>query len=533
MPRPLVRPVEALHVPVPRRRLLRRRVARVGSAASGTVRIRVSDPERRALGARRTDPDALRAGLTGMALFRSVGGWIEERTGLGAMLAVPMGHRVPRNTASWAYVFGSSTLILFVMQIATGICLALVYVPSPDQAYESLQYLNYQAVLGWYLRAVHFWGSNAMVFVMTLHMIQVFLWGAHKYPRELTWVVGVLLFLCTLGMAFTGQILRWDQDAYWGLGIGTSIVARVPVIGNSVVHVLLGGPIIAGRTLSRFFAIHVFAIPGLLIALVGLHLWLVLRLGINEWPMPGRLVNRETYRRRYEEEVHRDGVPFFPDAARKDMVACGVVVLAVVVCALVFGPFGPHGVPDPTLIDTAPKPDFYFLALYALFALLPPWTETVVILVGPVIAIAVLFLVPFLASTGEKSWKRRPVAVLSVLVIVLIVATLATLGVTIPWSPKMEAWTAAPTPVRYVKGRTGLELQGALVLQNKQCRACHSLGGEGGQRGPALDGIATRQTRDQLIRQVLQGGGNMPAYGKNLNPAEVNALVAFMATLRP
>jgi len=165
--------------------------------------------------------------------------------------------------------------------------------------------------------------------------------------------------------------------------------------------------------------------------------------------------------------------------------------------------------------------------------LLPPWTETVVILVGPVIAIAVLFLVPFLASTGEKSWKRRPVAVLSVLVIVLIVATLATLGVTVPWSPKMEAWTAAPTPVRYVKGRTGLELQGALVLQNKQCRTCHSLGGEGGQRGPALDGIATRQTRDQLIRQVLQGGGNMPAYGKNLSPAEVNALVAFMGTLRP
>jgi ubiquinol-cytochrome c reductase cytochrome b subunit len=210
-----------------------------------------------------------------------------------------------------------------------------------------------------------------------------------------------------------------------------------------------------------------------------------------------------------------------------------VVLLAVVLCALLFGPFGPHGVPDPTLIDAAPKPDFYFLALYALFALLPPWTETVVILVGPVIAIAVLFLVPFLAGTGEKSWKRRPVAVLSVLVIVLAVATLAALGVVVPWSPRMEAWTAAPTPVRYVKGRTALELQGALVLQNKQCRACHSLGGEGGQRGPALDGIATRQTRDQLIRQVLQGGGNMPAYGKNLSPAEVNALVAFMETLRP
>src|SRR5262247_3129038 len=468
-----------------------------------------------------------------MALFRSVGSWIEERTGLGAMLAVPMGHRVPRNTASWAYIFGSSTLILFVMQIATGICLALVYVPSPDQAYESLQYLNYQAALGWYLRAVHFWGSNAMVLVMTLHMIQVFLWGAHKYPRELTWMAGVLLFLCTLGMAFTGQIMRWDQDAYWGLGIGASIVSRAPYVGEALVHLMLGGPIIAGRTLSRFFTLHVFVIPGLLIGLVGLHLWLVLRLGINEWPMPGRLVDRETYRKRYEEQVEKDGVPFFPVAARKDMVGMGVVVLAVLVLAAIFGPHGPKGVPDPTIIDTVPKPDFYFLALYALFALLPPWTETAVLLLGPPVAIVALLLVPFLAGTGEKSWRRRPVAVLGTVLIVLTIVTLASLGLIVPWSPIMDAWSGVPTPVHYVKGRTPLELQGALVLQNKQCRNCHDLGGEGGRRGPALDGVATRLTHDQLIRQVLQGGGNMPAYGKNLTPAEVTAVVAFMQTLRP
>jgi ubiquinol-cytochrome c reductase cytochrome b subunit len=465
--------------------------------------------------------------------LKPIGDWIEERTGLGAMLAVPLGHRVPRGTASWAYVFGSATLILFVMQIATGICLALVYVPSPDQAYESLQYLNDHAVLGWYLRAVHFWGSNAMVLVMTLHMIQVFLWGAHKYPREMTWIAGVLLFLCTLGMAFTGQVLRWDQDAYWGLGIGASIAARTPYVGSAVVHALLGGPIIAGRTLSRFFALHVFAIPGLLIGLVGLHLWLVLRLGINEWPMPGRLVDRETYRQRYEEEVARDGVPFFPVAARKDMVGMGVVVLSVLVAAAVFGPHGPNGVPNPTIIDTVPRPDFYFLSLFALFALLPPWTETVLLLIGPPLAIVLLLAVPFLAGTGEKSWRRRPVSVLSVLLIVLIVVTLASLGLVAPWSPVMDAWSALPTPVAYVKGRTPLELQGALVLQNKQCRNCHRLGDEGGRRGPALDGVGARLTRDQLIRQVLQGGGNMPAYAKNLAPAEVSALVAFLQTLRP
>jgi ubiquinol-cytochrome c reductase cytochrome b subunit len=138
-----------------------------------------------------------------------------------------------------------------------------------------------------------------------------------------------------------------------------------------------------------------------------------------------------------------------------------------------------------------------------------------------------------IAPAGEKSWRRRPVSVLSVILIVLVVTTLATLGVRSPWSPIMDAGTALATPVAYVQGRTPLQLQGALVVQNKQCRNCHSLGGEGGSRGPALDGVATRLTRDQLIRQVIQGGGNMPAYGTNLTPAEVNALVAFLETLRP
>src|SRR5437667_9893590 len=160
-----------------------------------------------------------------MALFRRVGKWLEERTGLEAAVAPVLAHRVPRSSASWWYGFGSATLTLFLLQIATGICLALVYVPSADKAYDSLLYLNGVAPLGWFLRAAHFWGSNAMVAVMTLHMIQVFLFGAHKYPRELTWIVGVFMFLWTLGMACTGQILRWAHDARLLLGIDACIVA--------------------------------------------------------------------------------------------------------------------------------------------------------------------------------------------------------------------------------------------------------------------------------------------------------------------
>src|SRR5215510_12521822 len=205
---PVVRAVAPVHVPLPRRRLLRGRLARVRAAPARVIRVRASDPRWRAVGARWAAPDALEAGVSAHDLgpLRSTLGWLEERAGLGGAIAPVLDHPVPRSTASWWYVFGSATLALFVLQIATGICLALVYVPSADGAYQSLLYLNFQAPFGWFLRAMHFWGSNAMVAIMTLHMIQVFLFGAHKYPRELTWIVGVFLFLCTLGMAFTGQI---------------------------------------------------------------------------------------------------------------------------------------------------------------------------------------------------------------------------------------------------------------------------------------------------------------------------------------
>ncbi len=463
----------------------------------------------------------------------AIGDWLEERLHLAELVRPVATHAVPRDTASWWYVFGSATLIVFALQVVTGICLSLVYSPSANDAWASLEYLDYRQPLGWFLRALHGWGSNFMVALMTVHLVQVFLFGAFKYPRELTWVVGVFLFLCTLGMAFTGQVMRFDQDAYWGLGIGASIAARTPVIGSQVVHLLLGGPIIGAETLSRFFTLHVFVVPGLLLALVGLHLLLVLQVGINEWPMPGRLVRRETYRREYEELVQRDGVPFFPVAAQRDLVFGALVVLALVLCAALLGPIGPGGIPDPTVIDTDPRPDFFFLSLFALFALLPPYTETVLILTAPVIGIALALALPFLSGTGEKSWRRRPASVLGVVLAFTILGVLSYLGVVSPWSPEMDAWSGAPTPVAYLTRRSPLELRGALIVQSKQCRNCHALGGEGGQRGPALDDVATRLTRDQLVRQVLQGGGNMPAYGRNLRPAEVAALVAFLETLRP
>ncbi|MGC2321393.1 MAG: cytochrome b N-terminal domain-containing protein, partial [Terriglobales bacterium] len=431
------------------------------------------------------------------------------------------------------YVFGSAALTVFMLQVVTGILLALIYVPSAGEAWSSLQVLNHAVSLGWFIRALHGWGSNFMVAIVLIHMVQVFLFGAYKFPRELTWIVGVFLLLMTLGMAFTGQVLRFDQDAYWGLGIGASIASRVPIIGPWAVSLMLGGPIIAGATLSRFFALHVFVIPGLLIAFVGVHLLMVLKLGINEWPMPGRIVRRATYLDEYRERTHKDGIPFVPYAVWKDVLFSGFVLLAIAVCAVLFGPFGPGGQPDPTIIQTSPHPDFFFLWLYALLSFLPPSAETPILLIGPAVAIIVLLALPFVAGEGEKSWKRRPIAVLTILMIAVALGTLTHLGEHTPWSPVMDAWSSLPIPTQYLDGRTALERRGALVFQAKQCHNCHSLDEQGGKRGPALDRVALRLTEDQLIRQVIQGGGNMPAYGKNLSPAETTALVAFLKTLHP
>src|SRR5271165_2673475 len=212
-----------------------------------------------------------------MRLMHRIGNWFDERLELGAPIRETMEHPIPRDTASWFYVFGSAAMTVFALQLVTGILLALIYVPSAGEAWNSLQILNHQVSLGWFIRALHGWGSNFMLAIVLIHMVQVFLFGAYKFPRELTWVVGVLLLLLTLGMAFTGQVLRFDQDAYWGLGIGASISSRIPILGPWAVSLLLGGPIIAGSTLSRFFALHVFVIPGLMLAFVGVHLLMVLK----------------------------------------------------------------------------------------------------------------------------------------------------------------------------------------------------------------------------------------------------------------
>jgi ubiquinol-cytochrome c reductase cytochrome b subunit len=468
----------------------------------------------------------------------AVGHWFDARLKLRDSLLPMMRHPVPREIAGpmgWWYVFGSASMTMLIIQILTGIGLALVFVPAADKAYDSLLALNYDMTLGWFLRALHYYAGSGMVVLVLVHMTQVFLHGAYKYPRELTWVLGVFLFLCTLGMFFTGQILRWDPDAYWGLAVGGSMAGRVPGIGPWVVRMLLGGPVIGGDSLSRFFALHVFVIPGALLFFLAVHLWLVLKCGVSAPPVPGQVVDPKTYDAAYEKQLEK-GVPFLGEAMLKDIAFSALAVIVVVILAAVLGPKGPTGPPDPTLAGANPRPEWPFLWLFALLSLSPAGAETFIILVFPVLLIVVLFLVPFVSNRGERAPSRRPVAVLAVVVIYTALGTLTYQGATSPWSPQMTAWSGDPIPVRLVKDSSPLRLQGAALFQSKNCRNCHALDGSGGQRGPDLTAVGTRLTNGQLIDQISNGtpgGGNMPAYGQQISPAEMTALVAFLEELRP
>lgn len=450
--------------------------------------------------------------------------WLEDRLGIVALFRPMLEHLVPPD-ARWWYVFGSATMAAFMIQVFSGVALAFSYVPSAAHAYNALQFISQQATFGRFMRGLHYYGASAMVLMMGIHMAQVFLFGSYKYPREMNWVTGSLLLGFTLIMGFTGQLLRWDQTGVWSVVVAAEQVGRAPLIGHWLARFTLGGDTVGGATLSRFFAIHVFVMPALIFAFVGLHLLLVLRHGISEPPTPGRPVDPKTYREEYHALLKKSGKPFWPDAAWRDMVFAVAMTVAIVILALVFGPPELGKPPDPSIIAADPRPDWYLLWYFAVLALLPHGTEQYFMVFGPLVAGFLLIMLPFVFPKGERSARRRPWALAFVLMVCLGIGALWIAGARANWSPDFKA---KPLPAEVVGAATGTVAEGALLFYQKGCLNCHDIAGHGGHRGPNLTFIGRKLSREQMILRIANGGLNMPAYAGNLTAQQMDLLVAFL-----
>ena len=217
-------------------------------------------------------------------MVAKIADWFDERLGWRSVWDAIFLRNIPK--VNWWFTLGSATLFIAVNQAITGILLTLYYVPTPDHADDSVQYITNQVTAGWLIRGLHHWGASAMVVLTVLHMLRVIVLGTYKFPREVTWFTGVFLLIIVIGFGFTGYLLPWDQRAYWATTVGTKIAGVTPVIGDWILRVMRGGPELSAVTLARFFGVHVWVLPATLMILVGIHLYLVIKIGISE--MPGR-----------------------------------------------------------------------------------------------------------------------------------------------------------------------------------------------------------------------------------------------------
>lgn len=461
-----------------------------------------------------------------MKQLKKLSQWLDDRTGLVKLVEEIAAHPAAPGV-KWKYVFGSAVLTAFILQVVTGIGLLTTYVSSTGGAYDSLLYITHKAPLGAFLRGMHYWGASMMMVLVACHFLRVFLMGSFKFPRELNWVSGVLLLATTAAMAFCGQIMRWDQNAVFGLVAAARMAGHVPLIGAWLAHFIIGGDVVGSYTLSRIFALHVFVLPILLVSLIGLHVHLVLRNGVSEPPVRGRGVDPATYRSEYRDMLRREGVPFWPTVVLRDFTFAVGVVLVVLLLAWVVGPAKLDNPPDPSLINAQPRPDWYFWWLFALLALLPHFLENYFMVLTPLVIGLVLLSVPLVSNRGERHPARRPLAVAAVVVILSGIAALTVAGWHENWSPRVDA---PPLTADIIGSSSGPVYEGTMVFNKMGCLFCHTIEGHGGKRGPDLTWIADRLTRDQLNLRIMNGAYNMPVFGRILSTEQTENLLDFLST---
>lgn len=454
--------------------------------------------------------------------------WINERWPLTPFTRLALEEDMAGGS-SFAYVFGSTALILFFLQIVTGIWQLFYYVPTLAQGYNSLNYLRTEVPFGWLIHGLHYWGANAMVVCVLLHMSQVFIWGAYKRPHELQWITGVFLFLLTLIMSLTGGALPWDKRSYWLIEVAASAAGSMPLVGNLIKQIMLGGGVIGQLTLSRFFILHAALVSGALFALAVVHLVALRKVG-NAGP--------------WDERKQALRGPFWPDQVFKDGLAASFVVI-ILVALTVFFPPSYAGMADPLDASYIPKPEWNFLFFYEAVKYFPGKVEIIATAGIPLFGLLVLLLIPFVDGSPERRPFKRPGA-LSLWAFTVFVFTALTvagavskpegLGTTAGQSPPPQA-AAAAKPAAQPAALSASEKAGSDLFQSKGCLACHKVGANGGSIGPDLSGQGLKgRSRDWLSTQLVNPKAHnsssvMPAQA-SLSPDAIGQLIDYLQSLK-
>lgn len=431
--------------------------------------------------------------------------WLDSRLKLTPVERTLLDEPIPGG-ASWIYVFGSATLFLFILQAITGMFLAIYYAPTPDHAYDSIQFIETEVTFGAFVRGLHHWGASAIVVAIGLHMLQAFLYGAYKPPREVMWMVGVVLFLIVLSFAFTGYLLPWDQNAYWATQIGINMVGTVPVVGDLLVRVLRGGETLGALTLSRFFAVHVLFLPAVLIVGIMLHLFILRRVGpAGPWSDERASLGSETF---YPRQVYMDAV-----------VMAGIFVVVAILAFAVRFPLADKANPSDT--SFVPVPEWYFLFYYQLLKYVHGPLEPLATWILPTLFFLILLGWPFLDRNPARYPAARPLALASGAVFLAVV--LGLLGISL-----RDLYAVPHVDPAVVHGK--------MLFAHLGCAGCHRIHGEGGAVGPDLSYVGdTRPEREWHLRhfrdpQSVSPGSIMPKFP--LNDRELYDLTSYMLSLK-